>query len=163
MRKLKYTILLLATMAEEEQDIVAVVLNKGTVDALQNLSSLLTGATMMDAKVVIFLQVWGAWAFLKENIPKLDQYDENAFWSPEYKEYVPKIIKEMERAGTASWYELFQEAKEEGLLEILICSTSAEQMGYNTTEPWDDLVDDITGVFEWHEIAEKALYTYYIG
>ncbi|MBO8182164.1 MAG: DsrE family protein [Archaeoglobus sp.] len=149
-------------MAEEEE-IVAVVLNKGTVDALQNLSSLVTGATMMGAKVVVFLQTWGAWAFLKENIQKLDQFDENSFWSPEYKQYAASVIKEMKRAGTASWYELFKEAKEEGLLEILVCSTAAEQWGVNTTSAFDDLVDDITGVFEWHEIASKALYTYYIG
>jgi len=147
---------------EEESGKVLIVLFSGTVDRLLMMASLAWGAAAMGQEVVIFLQTWGAYAFLKGNPEKLDQYDPNSRWSEEYKDLVPKVIQEMKRAGTASWYELLQDIKEDGLLKIYVCSTAAEQMGVNSKEAFDGLVDDITGVVECAQIAETAMYTYYI-
>ncbi len=148
-------------MTEESKKALIILFN-GTVDALEMMASLAWGLTAMGIHVYIFLQTWGVWAFLKGNPQKLNHLDPNARWDPRYKDLVPQVVENMKKAGTANWYELLQDMKEEGLLTIHACSTAAAQFGVKSKEGLDELVDEITGVVECAQLAEECEIFYYV-
>ena len=148
-------------MSEEGKKALIVLFN-GTVDALQMMASLAWGLTAMGVHVYIFLQTWGVWAFLKGNPEKLNHLDPNARWSSDYKDLVPEVIENMKKAGTANWYELLKDMKEDGMLTIYSCSTAAQQFGVKSKDGFDEIVDDITGVVEAAQLAEECDIFYYV-
>lgn len=134
---------------------MSIVLFSGTVDKLLAVSTLATGAVAMGLDVDIFLTFWGLNAFRK------DQVRTNTRFSADFAEYAEPALKAMELKNVTHWLDTLRSAKELGNIRIQACSMTMELFGWSLTD-LDPIVDDVTGVATFVEIAQEGKITLFI-
>lgn len=124
-------------------------LSSGSVDKLVGLSVMMSGAVADDMDVEVYVLLTAARAFIKGNEDLVDSVVEY----PHLKDEMMAKLTELKQPG---WVESFNQAKEFGNVKIYICSLAGKLWGGNTKEDFNELVDDICGIFQYIESAQSA-------
>ena len=111
----------------------------GTIDRLVGMSVLVSGAVALDMDVDIYLMLWGAYAFKKENIGKDMEISE-------HQTLAERLKSGMEKAGLKPWFESMKQLKEMGNVKVHVCGAAAKT--WDATLENMDFVDDVVGASE---------------
>ena len=111
----------------------------GTLDRLVGMSVLVSGAVALDMDVDIYLMLWGAYAFKKENIGKDKEVSE-------HQSLADRLKVGMEKAGLKTWFESLEGLKKMGNVKIHVCGAAAK--AWDATLENMKFVDDIVGASE---------------
>jgi peroxiredoxin family protein len=138
-------------------DRLSMIVFSGTVDKLFPVASLASGAVAMEQEVDIFLTFWGLEAFRK-GAPQ-----QNMRFSRDFEDKAPAMMALMQQKQVPSWYETLRKAKElgNGKVRIHACAMTMDLMGL-TKDDLDPIVDDVVGVGEFVEEAQKGKITLFI-
>lgn len=119
----------------------------GTYDKLVGLSVLVSGAVSLDMEVDIYLMLWGAYAFRKDNIGKDTEISEHF-------DLKDKLFEGMSKAGLKPWYETLKELKKMGNVRIHACGAAAKT--WNAELGDLEFVDDLCGASEMVTALSEA-------
>ncbi|MDQ7820371.1 MAG: DsrE/DsrF/DrsH-like family protein [Armatimonadota bacterium] len=138
-------------------DRLSMIVFSGTVDKLFPVAILASGAVAMEQEVDIFLTFWGLEAF-RRGAPQ-----QNMRFSKDFEDKAPAMLALMQQKQVPSWYETLRKAKElgNGKLRIHACAMTMDLMGL-TKDDLDPIVDDVVGVGEFVEEAQKGKITLFI-
>lgn len=134
---------------------MTIVVFSGTVDKLMPVGILASGAVAMGMDVNLYLTFWGLQAFRK------DAYKQLTKMSTDFEEMAPLMMQVMKKKNMPSWYDLLKQAKELGNVRILACSNTLDLLDL-TKEDMDPIVDEISGVAEYVNLASKSDITLFI-
>lgn len=136
-------------------DRMALIVFSGTVDKLTAVATLTAGAAAMDMEVDLFLTFWGIEAVkkgAKEQPPRI---------TAEYADYAPMMMELMQAKNVPYWLDTLKNAREIGNIKVYACSATMELFGMSK-DHLDDVVDEVTGVANFIEMAKDAKITLFI-
>ncbi len=138
-------------------DRLSMIVFSGTVDKLFPVAILASGAVAMGQEVDIFLTFWGLEAF-RRGAPQ-----QNMRFSKDFEDKAPAMAALMQQKQVPSWYETLRKAKElgNGAVRVHACAMTMDLMGL-TQDDLDPIVDDVVGVGEFVEEAQKGKITLFI-
>jgi len=138
-------------------DRLSMVVFSGTVDKLFPVAIMASGAVAMEQEVNIFLTFWGLDAFRK------GEPQTNMRISKDFEDKGQAIMALMQQKQVPSWYQTLKTAKElgNGNVKIHACAMTMDLMGM-TKDDLDPIVDDVVGVGEFVEEAQKGKVTLFI-
>ncbi len=128
---------------------MTIALFSGSVDKLTAAGVILGGAAAEDMEVDIFVLLQAAFAFKKENAATNDRVAELTDKKDEF-------LASLERLQAPHWTEAFRKAKEMTTIRIHICGFAGKVWGGEKLDDFIDLADDIVGIGEYIDAAEKA-------
>lgn len=134
---------------------MSIVLFSGTVDKLFAVSTLTAGAVAMGMDVDIFLTFWGLNAFRK------DQVRTNVRFSSDFAEFAEPALQAMKAKNVSHWLDTLNQAREIGNVRVQACSMTMELFGWHL-EDLDPIVEDVTGVATFVQIAQEGEVTLFI-
>ncbi|MDR5695286.1 MAG: DsrE/DsrF/DrsH-like family protein [Armatimonadota bacterium] len=136
---------------------ISMIVFSGTVDKLFPVAILTSGAVAMEQEVDIFLTFWGLMAFRK------GQPQANRKISKDFEEEGKAMMALIQEKNVPSWYETLKKAKEmgNGKVRIHACAMTMDLLGLKK-EDLDEIVDDVVGVGEFVEEAQKGKVTLFI-
>ena len=124
-------------------------LSTGSFDKLIVAGIILSGAVAEDMDVEIYVLLYGAYAFKKENGDKIGT-------SSEYPELNRELKSSVKKMNLPTWVEFFTTAKELGNVKFYICGTAGKIWGGEKISDFIDLADDICGIGEYVDSATEA-------
>ena len=133
----------------EENKKMTMALCTGSFDKLTVAGIILSGAVAEDMDVEIYVLLYGAYAFKKENGENIDTISEY----PELKGRLKESLSDMK---VPTWVEFFKTAKELGNVKFYICGTAGKIWGGEKVSDFIDLADDICGIGEYVDSAQNA-------
>ena len=136
-------------------DRMALIVFSGTVDKLMAVSTLAAGAAAMDMEVDLFLTFWGIEAIKKgaeKQPPRI---------TAEYADYAPVMMELMQAKNVPYWLDTLRTASEIGNDKVYACSATMDLFGMKK-EDLDDIVDEVTGVANFIEMAKDAKISLFI-
>lgn len=133
----------------EENKKMTMALCTGSFDKLITAGIILSGAVAEDMDVEIFVLLYGAYAFKKENGAKVGT-------SSEYPELNRELKSSLKTMNIPTWVEFFTTAKELGNVKFYICGTAGKIWGGEKISDFIDLADDICGIGEYVDSAQNA-------
>ncbi|HEY3249033.1 MAG TPA: DsrE/DsrF/DrsH-like family protein [bacterium] len=136
---------------------LSMVVFSGTVDKLFPVAILASGAVAMEQEVNIFLTFWGLDAFRK------GEPQQNMRMSKDFEDKGRAVMAMMQQKKVPSWYQTLKTAKElgNGNVRIHACAMTMDLMGMSKDD-LDPIVDDVVGVGEFVEEAQKGNVTLFI-
>ncbi|MFW9992377.1 MAG: DsrE family protein [Candidatus Odinarchaeota archaeon] len=128
---------------------LVIVIDSGSLEKLQTMSMVVSGAVASDFEVYLFFMYDAAYALRKDNpSSKLDQQSI-------YPEVTDKYKAARKEGKVHFWTEILEELKEIGELKIVACSQVSDITGL-TKENLMTIVDDIAGVAALAEEIKDA-------
>ena len=121
----------------------------GSFDKLTVAGIILSGAVAEDMDVEIYVLLYGAYAFKKENAEKIDTVSEY----PELKDTLKQSLHDM---NVPTWVDFLRTARELGNVKVYICGTAGKIWGGEKISDFIDLADDICGIGEYVDSAQNA-------
>jgi len=123
----------------------------GSLDKLTAAGIILGGAAADDMDVDLFVLLQGARAFRKDIGANPDKLE-----LAEYPHLKNEFIESLKKLKVKTWLEFFKEAKELTNVRIHICGLAGKIWGGEKLEEFVDIADDICGIGEYIESAQKA-------
>lgn len=133
----------------EENQKMTMALCTGSFDKLTTAGIILSGAVAEDMDVEIYVLLYGAYAFKKENGENIDTVSE-------YPELKGRLKQSLSDINVPTWVEFFRTAKELGNVKFYICGTAGKIWGGEKVSDFIDLADDICGIGEYVDSAQNA-------
>jgi peroxiredoxin family protein len=121
----------------------------GGVDRLTAAGVVLSGAAADDMDVDVFVLLMGARAFKKDVVDKNEELSESQHLKEQF-------FEGLDKNKVKKWTEFFKEAKELTNVKIHICGLAGKIWGGEKLDDFIDLADDICGIGEYVDAAQKA-------
>lgn len=121
----------------------------GGYDKLTFAGVLLSGAAADDMEVEVYVHLNAAQWFIIGN-------ETNKPYLSENNEKLDSFLNNLKEAGSPSWLEYFQMAKEMTDVKIYVCSLAGRIWGGKRNEDFIDMVDGIIGIGEYIDAAKNA-------
>ena len=136
---------------------LSMIVFSGTVDKLFPVAILASGAVAMEQEVDVFLTFWGLEAFRK-GAPQ-----QNMRMSKDFEDKGQAMMALMQQKNVPSWYETLRKAKElgNGNMRVHACAMTMDLLGLKQND-LDPIVDDVVGVGEFVENAQKGKVTLFV-
>ncbi len=126
-----------------------ILLKDGSYQSFATMAMIATGAVTSDIEVKVFAMEDAVFALRK------DQIDKHIKFEKPYPEYNAALQDAIDTGKTQKWWELFNDLKDLGEVELTVCALVADLLGLEL-EDFADVVDDIQGVAKFAGDAEEA-------
>jgi peroxiredoxin family protein len=121
----------------------------GGYDKLTFAGVLLSGAAADDMDVEVYVHLKAAQWFVKGN-------EEGKLYLSEDNEKLDSCMQKLKEAGSPTWMEYFEMAKEMTNVKVYVCSLAGRIWGGTNMENFIDMVDGIIGIGEYIDAAKDA-------
>ncbi len=121
----------------------------GGYDKLTFAGVLLSGAAADDMDVEVYVHLKAAQWFVKGN-------EEGKLYLSEDNEKLDSCMQKLKEAGSPTWIEYFEMAREMTNVKVYVCSLAGRIWGGTNMENFIDMVDGIIGIGEYIDAAKDA-------
>ncbi|MBE0639707.1 MAG: DsrE family protein [Bacteroidales bacterium] len=121
----------------------------GGYDKLTFAGVLLSGAAADDMDVEVYVHLKAAQWFVKGN-------EEGKLYLSEDNEKLDSCMQKLKEAGSPTWFEYFEMAREMTNVKVYVCSLAGRIWGGTKMDNFIDMVDGIIGIGEYIDAAKSA-------